>query len=113
MDLNGVFTLPEELIKSFLKGYFDGDGMAYIRKIGNRTWTLIEFCTGFELIAKRLYQLLKRLGMRSKIFPRKRCGSSASNKSFAYFIRIIDPLDKLRFIKEIGSNHPEKKNVLN
>ena len=112
MDLNGVFTLPEELIKSFLKGYFDGDGMAYIKKMDKRTCTFIEFCSGFQLIAKRLYQLLKRVGMRSKIFRRKYCGSFKSKEGYAYSIRLIDSLNKLRFIEEIGSNHPEKKRCL-
>lgn len=112
MNLNGVFTLPEKLIKRFLKGYFDGDGMAYIKKTNKRTCTSIEFCTGFQLIAKRLYQLLKRLGIRSKIFRKKRYGNFKGSESFAYSIRITDPLNKLRFIEEIGSNHPEKKRLL-
>ena len=112
MDLNGIFTLSEELIKSFLKGYFDGDGMAYIKKMGKRTCTIIEYCTGFQLIAKRLYQLLKRLGIRSKIFRRKRCGCFKNEEGFAYSIRLIDPIDKLRFIKEVGSNHSEKESRL-
>lgn len=108
MDLNGIFALPEELIKGFLKGFFDGDGLCYIKKIGKRTYTIIEFCTGSQVIAKRLYQLLKRLGIRSKIFSRKPIGTFRSSEGFAYDVRIVNPTDKWRFIEEIGSNHSRK-----
>jgi tRNA U55 pseudouridine synthase TruB len=112
MDLKGIFILSEKLIKGFLKGYFDGDGSCFIKKLGGRTYSSIEFFTGSRLVAKRLYQLLKRLGIRSKVFCKRSGGTFRSRRGFIYVIRIVNPDDKNRFIVEIGANHPRKKKSL-
>lgn len=112
MDLNGIFALPEELVKGFLKGYFDGGGSCYVRKKGERTYTTIEFRTRFQVIAKRLYQLLKRVGIRSKIFRRGPAGAFGGGGGHVYAVRIVSPVDKWRFIEEIGSSHSQKEGRL-
>ncbi|MEA2089906.1 MAG: LAGLIDADG family homing endonuclease [Thermoproteota archaeon] len=111
-DFKHVITLPKRLIKSFLKGYFDGDGAAYFHQKEKRCLTNINFYTINRVTAKRLCLLLKRVGIRSKIYSRKVNGSFKTKNERYNIVRLKSPCDKLKFIEEIGSNHPKKKETL-
>jgi len=62
-DLSRIIRMPEELIREFLAGYFDGDGHARDNRV--------VFTTGSKLRAKRIQLLLKRLGIPSTISERR------------------------------------------
>ena len=100
-DIRPIMYLDNKLVASFLKGYFDGDGSVYYKKkIGVKgTYTKICFYTVSGVIAKRLHQMLLKLGIDSKIFRRKD----------SYVVSIDDIAAKKRFIELVGSNHPLKK----
>lgn len=110
-DPKRVIKLSKPLIRGFLKGYFDGDGTAHCRKKG-RTHTIIEISTISWPIAKRLHQLLKRVGIRSKICAEKVRGSFKTQSGFIHRVRLVSPYDKLKFINEVGCVHPRKKEVM-
>ncbi|GEM_PF-124014 len=112
-ELAPLLTLPKSAIAAFLRGYFDGDGLAFCKK-KTRTKaydTFILFTTANYKTSKRLYQLLKRIGIRSKILPRKTLGGFHQSNSRAYDVVVNTPGDKLRFMEEIGSFHPHKRKV--
>ena len=97
--LSGIFKLPENLIATFIRGYFDGDGTCHFKKASHYH---IKITTGQPRTAKRLHQLLKRLNIRSNIFKRKE----------NFDIVMSTPGDTLEFIIKIGSNHPKKAKLL-
>ena len=104
-DFKKVFILPENLVASFLRGYFDGDGgvLRLRRKKTNTVEIAIVFTTASKTIALRLYQLLKRLGIRSRIYRRK---------TGYYDVFIRNPYDKYVFMNVVGSNHSERRKKL-
>jgi len=104
-DLKKISHLDKKLIASFLKGYFDGDGTAYYkRKINNKgRYSRIDYFTISEINAKRIHQMLLKIGISSKIHKRK-------NNSYVIIINNLS--SKKRFISKIGSNHPRKKEIL-
>ena len=84
-DLGQTIKMPEELIREFLAGYFDGDG--HVRD--NR----IVFTTGSKLRAKRIQLLLKRLGIPSTIIQRR----TGFKRSLIYDVVVWGQ----RYIKEL------------
>lgn len=107
-DFKMIFSFPEELIKSFLKGYFEGDGHVYFRKRKGKNYFSLCIIAGFYSTAKRIYQLLKRLGIRSRIYPRKVNVGFKSSEGYSYIVSIDSLKDKLKFVKEVGTDHPLK-----
>jgi V/A-type H+-transporting ATPase subunit B len=61
-DFKPIFRLSEDLIAQFLAGYLDGDGSIDLK------FRRIKYKTHKEIFAKRLQQLLKRLGIPSKLY---------------------------------------------
>ncbi|MDI6798817.1 MAG: LAGLIDADG family homing endonuclease [Candidatus Aenigmarchaeota archaeon] len=112
-DFKLIFTFPEELIKAFLRGYLDGDGGSYVikKKVKTSTYTDIQIYTSNYLIAKRIYLLFKKLGIRTKIYTKKMKGHSGK-ASKRFVIDLVSPYDKIKFIKQIGSFHPEKMKAM-
>lgn len=100
-DIKPLLTFPKNLIIPFLRGYFDGDGTAYYKKYNNRQYTKISIFSVNFVDAKRIHQLLLKLGIYSKIFKKKNI----------YDVSIKDIYSKKRFISLIGTNHPRKKLV--
>jgi intein/homing endonuclease len=107
-DFKPIFKLPENLISAFLKGYFDGDGTCSIRK-GKKTSVSVRFYTNSELVAKRLKQLLQRIGVASSL---TNSPSTGFKKGIRYSISITNKLDILTFISKVNSTHPEKRKKL-
>ena len=111
-DIKHILKLPKKLIKAFLRGYFDGDGSAYFYRKNKITHTNIDFFTINRLTAIRLYQLLKRLGIRSKIYKKKIRRSFKTKNKFLFVVRLASPYDKIKFIDEVGCVHPKKMEVM-
>ncbi len=105
-DILPVLCCKKGFIKAFLKGYFDGDGNAYLKKKKNSTTTYSRICF-FSVNytnAKRIHQMLLKLGINNKIFLREKSGM--------YVVDINSLSSKKKFIKEVGANHPKKIEIL-
>ncbi|MBU1135027.1 MAG: hypothetical protein KKG13_00740, partial [Nanoarchaeota archaeon] len=100
-DIKEIFKLPEKHIAAFLRGYFDGDGTC-------RNYEIIYY-TSDVLMAKRLRLLLKRVGIASSLSVSE---SKGFKKGQRWSISITNKEDQLKFIEEIGSNHPKKVKIL-
>ncbi|HKW04444.1 MAG TPA: V-type ATP synthase subunit B, partial [Nitrososphaerales archaeon] len=103
-QLTPIFKLPEECISSFLSGYFDGDGCVYREK------GFVKYTTARSERAKRLQQLLKRLGIASVIQDRNAGSGFGSKNSFDVIIRGKE--DVSRFTGRIHLLHSKKKQDL-
>lgn len=99
-DLKPLLFAEKNLLRSFLKGYFDGDGTVYFKKkkrIAGYHHN-ISYFTVSEINAKRLHQMLLKIGIPNKIFK----------KTAIFVISVESPAAKRAFIKQVGSSHPEK-----
>jgi membrane-bound hydrogenase subunit mbhJ len=104
-DFKPVFSLPESYISSFIAGYFDGDGhISFYGKSKSRIEMGIT--TSDRMIAKRIFILLKRVGIASKII------SSRNESSFGVKtmnrVSISTHHDIQKFLKSIPFKHPKK-----
>ena len=117
-DLLPILNFNQDLIKAFLRGYFDGDGSAYYKKkikIKGQ-YSNIRFHTTNYTYAKRLHEMLLKVNIPNKIFSKKifykqTLQSIKVNKKKGYNmydVSIETPVAKKKFIREIGSNHPFK-----
>jgi intein/homing endonuclease len=111
MQLETLASLPEEMIASFLAGYCDGDGSVYYKPNSNHT-NIIYFTKHYH-IAKGLFILLKRLGLRSKIAKRKPGAFGEETAPSHYTTRLQTPYDKKQYAAIIQCQHPSKKGRLN
>ena len=105
-DLTPLLYLEPKLIRAFLKGYFDGDGGCYFKKKiktkGN--YTSINFFTINPSAAKKIHQMLLKLGISSSIFD-------TGTPGYCY-VSLDSLAAKEKFIQDIGSNHEDKKKIL-
>ncbi len=99
-DILPILYSRPELIKAFLKGYFDGDGTAYFKKKINvkRIYTSIRLFSVSYTNAKRLHQMLLKIGIPNKIFQRKDL----------FIVSLETTAANKKFMKIVGSNHPKK-----
>jgi vacuolar-type H+-ATPase subunit B/Vma2/intein-encoded DNA endonuclease-like protein len=100
-QLTEIFRLPEELVAAFLSGYFDGDGWVY------RDKGFVKFTTAYRQRAKRIQQLLKRLGIASVILDRRYLGGYANKTAFDVIIRGKDSVRE--FAEFVRPSHEKKK----
>jgi len=98
-DILPILYCRDEFIRAFLRGYFDGDGTTFFKKKDKTTYTTISFCSSNFNNAKRIHQMLLKLGIQSNIFKQR---------EGMYSISLHDIRDKKLFINEIGTNHPKK-----
>lgn len=108
-DILPILNCKPEFIKSFLKGYFDGDGTTYFKKKTNTKGhysNIRIYCCNYINI-KRIHQMLLKLGIFNKI------GTTNSSFGHMYMVEVSDLESKQKFIKEIGTNHPRKKSYFN
>ena len=103
-DILPILCFKNNLIKSFLKGYFDGDGTAHYKrkKTSKGNYSEISFFCISYLNSKRIHQMLLKLEIKSKIFRLK---------NGLCVISISDLNSKMAFIEQISSNHPKKLEV--
>ena len=110
MQLETLASLPEEMIAAFMAGYFDGDGSVYYKPTSNHT-DIIYFTKHYH-VAKGLFILLKRLGLRSKIGTRKPGTFGEEITALHFTTRLQTPYDKRQFAAIIQCQHPIKKEKL-
>ncbi|HET6948634.1 MAG TPA: V-type ATP synthase subunit B [bacterium] len=95
-DFTPVMRLTGELVAAFLRGYFDGDGSVSVEK-GRLFYT-----TGRLVRAKRLQQLLRRLGLVGVLHER------TTNDRVVYDV-VVQGADQVReFQRLVGATHPGK-----
>jgi len=101
-NLHRLLSLSDELIASFIRGYFDGDGSVRLRvnKNWNEKWKSGEIYLAIsdEKSAGHLQLLLKRLGIVSHV----------RKDNTVYRVEIYGNKNLIRFANIVGSRHPEK-----
>jgi V/A-type H+-transporting ATPase subunit B len=103
-DLKPIFRLPAPLVAAFLRGYFDGDGYCKLGHGGHKARIVL---TSSDILrAKRLQQLLKRLGIASRLQVRRNSGRLGQHEVCDVIVEGKSFV--IRFIEEVGSNHPKK-----
>jgi len=103
-DISPVFKLPESHIAAFLGSYLDGEGSVPKEK------KFILYATTRKMRAKRLQQLLKRLGIPSIIQERSSVGTYGASRAFDVVIRGASYLTT--YGKLVPVSHPAKKRNL-
>ncbi|MFQ6063597.1 MAG: LAGLIDADG family homing endonuclease [Methanosarcinales archaeon] len=101
-NLHRLLSLSDELIASFIRGYFDGDGSVRLRvnKNWNEKWKSGEIYLAIsdEKSAGHLQLLLKRLGIVSHV----------RKDNTVYRVEMHGNKNLIRFANIVGSRHPEK-----
>ena len=107
-DLKPIMKLNEELIASFLRGYLDGDGS--VPKDRNK----VLYTTKEAIRAKRLQQLLRRIGIVSTIRSRSSIGLKFRGgvKTIVYDVAIEGVKEIISFNEKVGAYHPFKRDNL-
>lgn len=96
-------NLFDSEIPEYIRGVFDGDGSIYCYKNSKTSIPTIKISSGDKSHVKNLKHALKRIGINSRI-----CFDSRKNSTLWNLI-ITKQKDVLKFIENIGSNHPKKK----
>lgn len=106
-NLHQMLRFPENLIASFLRGYFDGDGSVQLRshKHWNDKWKTGELYLAIDekRAAHHLQLLLKRLDIVSRV---------REDKS-VYRVEVTGSENLIKFAESVGAQHSEKALVLN
>lgn len=104
-DIHDVVYAKKPLVAAFLRGYFDGDGAAQCKRKaqGKNYWSSISLYSIDYTNAKRLHEMLLKLGIQSRIYQRK--------NSLLYAVSIATRASQHRFIKLVGTRHSEKSKV--
>lgn len=108
-DLLPILNAKSRLIKSFLKGYFDGDGSVYFKKRSKNNSTRISFHTINKTDAIRIHAMLLKVGISSKIFQRNINPKNISTSHLYFEVSVGNIPAQKKFINDIGTNHPKKK----
>ncbi len=105
-DFRPMFMLSKKLIASFLSGYFDGDGSIHFTREGSRKRLGICFTTSNKRTAGQIRLLLKRLGIRTRIY--NHVARSSFSDCMLYKIGITSQSDIKSFLDQVEFRHPEK-----
>ncbi|MFX0204435.1 MAG: PUA domain-containing protein [Candidatus Hodarchaeota archaeon] len=108
-DLSPILNIKRKLLKSFLRGYFDGDGSVFFGKTRKNYKTRIGLFTVNEKEAYSLHKMLLKVGIANRIFTRRRIKND--KKSIIYEISIGNIASEKLFINEIGTYHPKKAKI--
>lgn len=96
-DFAPIMQLPDSLVAKFLRGYFDGDGSVHNEK------SAVFYTTNRIARARRLQQLLRRLGLVAVIRER------TTNGRRVYDV-FVEGADQIReFAHLVGATHPAKE----
>ncbi len=95
-DFRPVMRLSDRLVASFLRGYFDGDGSVQADK------SVLVYTTVQPARAKRLQQLLRRLGLVAVVRSRRTGGRTI------YDVAVEGVAQVREFTRQVGSVHPTK-----
>jgi len=107
-DLLPILNSEPNLIRFFLKGYFEGDGSVYYKKKMNLTTPKTKIClhTISHNDATRLHKMLLKIQIPNRIFRRN--VQHSGRKYIMYEVSVGNIAAERRFIKDIGTNHPKK-----
>jgi pyruvate/2-oxoacid:ferredoxin oxidoreductase beta subunit/intein/homing endonuclease len=94
-----LIGLPQELICAYLRGFFDGDGYCGITKNRHSCDAKVIFSTIEEKLAKRLRQMLQRIGIA--------CFQDSRENRFDLIISSKEDIE--RFIDKVSTRHPLQK----
>ena len=107
-SLSPIINLKDNFIKSFLRGYFDGDGSIYHKKTTTNDKSKICIHTINHTDATNLHKMLLKVGIQNKIFKRKHHSNIIKKTSTIYDVTIGNIPAEKKFIIEIGTTHPKK-----
>lgn len=108
-DILPIVNAKPKLLKSFIRGYFDGDGSVYYKKTASNHKTKICLHTINRIDAIRLHEILLKIGISNKIFQRNVKSSTFRKDNHLNFeVSVGNIPDEKKFISEIGTNHPKK-----
>ncbi|MDP3639690.1 MAG: LAGLIDADG family homing endonuclease [Nanoarchaeota archaeon] len=110
-SLAPLLNVTEDLIRSFLRGYFDGDGSIYHKKTPTNDKSKICIHTISCGDAVTLHKMLLKVGIPNKIFKRDKKiyeSSLVKKRCTLYDVTIGNIPAEKKFIKEIGTMHPKK-----
>ena len=96
-DFAPIMQLTDGLVAAFLRGYFDGDGSVH-----NENATVF-YTTNRRARARRLQQLLRRLGLVAAIRER----TTHDRRVYDVFVEGADQVREFRRL--VGSTHPGKE----
>jgi V/A-type H+-transporting ATPase subunit B len=96
-DFTPIMRLRDRLVGAFLRGYFDGDGSVHAEK------NLLFYTTAREIRARRLQQLLRRLGIVASIRRRMSGGRHLCD------VTIEGVAQARTFARHVGTGHPAKR----
>jgi vacuolar-type H+-ATPase subunit B/Vma2 len=95
-DFRPVMRLADNLVASFLRGYFDGDGSVHAAK------SVVFYTTAQRQRGKRLQQLLRRLGFVASLRSRGTDGRLV-------YDAVVEGVEQVQaFADAIGTAHPAK-----
>ncbi len=107
-SLSPIIDLKENFLKSFLRGYFDGDGSVYHKETTTNDKSKICIHTISHTDAINLHKMLLKVGIQNKIFKRNIQSNFIKKKCTLYDVTIGNIPAEKKFILEIGTNHPKK-----
>ncbi len=107
-DLRPIFRMAEPLIAAFLRGYFDGDGSCTGGVDGRAPH--VQLTTADRKRAMRLQQLLRRLGIVSRLQSRTSTGTFGN--SHVYDVVVEGGFYLVSFSESVGTMHPAKARKL-
>jgi V/A-type H+-transporting ATPase subunit B len=96
-DFTPIMRLSDRLVGAFLRGYFDGDGSVHAEK------NLVFYTSAREIRARRLQQLLRRLGVVASIRRR------ISGGRRVWDVTIEGVAQARAFARHVGTGHPTKR----
>ncbi|MHA1967975.1 MAG: LAGLIDADG family homing endonuclease, partial [Candidatus Hodarchaeales archaeon] len=119
-DISLISNLNPNLLKSFLRGYFDGDGTVSYTQTKNNVKTRISLYTINKDEAFILHKILLKIDIPNKINIKDISDEKGINRNkiardakYYYEINIGQISAEKRFIIEVGTNHPKKKAIFN
>lgn len=103
ISINKEFVKNQQFLIAILRELFDTDGCLYFTKNNskNRSYPIIEISTHSSALVNQLYQFLCGLGFRVKI------------SHFKDSVKLHGKDNLIKFMKFIGTNHPDKLSKFN
>ena len=117
---NLLLNLPNNLVASFIAGYFDCDGDA-VERDKNKGSCIIEISSSSKIILKKINLVLLRWGILSRVRRKKKdknpsvksTGKIIKAKHSKYILTIFGKENFVKFKENIKIRHPSKIRKLN